>query len=245
MEEKDDILGVLADHWEGLGKQDESCEAIDRGIGGRVDEGCEQVRIRFDAVLGIVKKLKRGKAVGPDDVSNEMLKFGGGRVVQTLCDVLGEVVSKGSVPDVWMRSFIVPIFKGGEQELPGNYRGIALGSCVAKVMARVICEQLGEFAEDMILTEEQGGFRENRGCSDQILALRSICEVRKEQKKSTYLAFLDVSKAYDTVWREGLWEKMRRYGVGEGMITVCKAMYKNVKASVLLDGEESRWWTMG
>ena len=29
MEEKDDVLGVLADHWEGLGKQDESCEAID------------------------------------------------------------------------------------------------------------------------------------------------------------------------------------------------------------------------
>ena len=97
MDEKDDILGVLADHWEGLGKQDESCEAIDGGIGGRVDEGCEQVRIRYDAVLGIVQKLKKGKAVGPDD---EMLKFGGGRVVQTLCDVLGEVVSKGSVPDV-------------------------------------------------------------------------------------------------------------------------------------------------
>ena len=75
----------------------------------------------------------------------------------------------------------------------------------------MICEQLGGFAEDMILTEEQGGFRANRGCSDQILALRSICEARKEQKKSTYLAFLDVSKAYDTVWREGLWEKMRRY----------------------------------
>ena len=35
---------------------------------------------------------------------------------------------------------------------------------------------------------------------------------------------------------------MRRYGVGEGMITVCRAMYKNVKASVLLDGEESRWF---
>ena len=149
------------------------------------------------------------------------------------------------MPDVWMKSFIVPIFKGGEQELPGNYRGIALGSCVAKVMARVICEQLGGFTEDMILTEEQGGFRANRGCSDQILALRSICEARKEQKKSTYLAFLDVSKAYDTVWRERLWEKMRRYGVGEGMITVCKAMYKNVKASVLLDGEESSWLGVG
>ena len=96
----------------------------------------------------------------------------------------------------------------------------------------------------MILTEEQGGFRAHRGCSDQILALRLICEARKEEKKSTYLAFLDVSYAYDTVWREGLWEKMRRYGVGDGMIAVCNALYKNVSCWMVRsrDGLE---WTMG
>ena len=36
-------------------------------------------------MLGIVKKLKRGKAVGPDVVSKEMLKFGGGRVWYRRC----------------------------------------------------------------------------------------------------------------------------------------------------------------
>ena len=42
-----------------------------------------------------------------------------------------------------------------------------------------------------------------------------MCELRKREKKTSYLAFLDVSKAYDSVWMEELWCKMRHYGVEE------------------------------
>ena len=42
-----------------------------------------------------------------------------------------------------------------------------------------------------------------------------MCELRKREKKSSYLVFLDVSKAYDSVWTEKLWCKMRHYGVEE------------------------------
>ena len=44
--------------------------------------------------------------------------------------------------------------------------------------------------------------------------LSGVCELRKRVKKS-YLAFLDVNKACNSVWREGLWCKMRHYGVEE------------------------------
>ncbi len=107
-------------------------------------------------------------------------------------------------PVDWKRSFIVPLFKDGDEEVASNYRGIALGSCVAKVWTRILTARLGSFAEEKILTEEQGGFRAKRRCADQILILRSVCELRKRKRKGTYLAFMDVSKAYDTVWREGL-----------------------------------------
>ena len=39
--------------------------------------------------------------------------------------------------------------------------------------------------------------------------LRGVCEVREREKKNSYVAFLDISKAYDSVWREDLWQKMR------------------------------------
>ena len=43
-----------------------------------------------------------------------------------------------------------------------------------------------------------------------------------------------MSKAYDTVWREGLWYKMSRYGVQDKFIRICKGLYDGVKASVLI-----------
>ena len=98
------------------------------------------------------------------------------------------------------------------------------------------------------LTEAQGGFRSERRCADQILILRGGVggggggggELRRKEKKGTYMAFLDVSKAYDTVWHEGLWRKMQQYGVEEKFVRICKGLYKGTEASVVLEGRQSR-----
>ena len=50
------------------------------------------------------------------------------------------------------------------------------------------------------------------------------------------MAFLDVSKEYDPMWKEGLWMKMREYGVQEEFVNLCESLYEGVEASVLLDG---------
>ena len=87
---------------------------------------------------------------------------------------------------------------------------------------RVMAGRLGMFAEGKILTEPQGGFRSHRICSHQWLVLRGVCELRKREKKTSYLAFLDVSKVYDRVWREGLWCKIRHYGLEEEFVKVMR-----------------------
>ena len=56
------------------------------------------------------------------------------------------------------------------------------------------------------------------------------------------LAFLDDSKAYDGVWREGLWSKMRYYGVEEKFVKVCEGLYNGVETRVVINGAKSRWF---
>ena len=85
----------------------------------------------------------------------------------------------------------------------------------------------------MVMKEAQGGFRKGRGCADQIFVLRSVAELRKKQGLKTVIAFLDVKKAYDTVWREGLWKKMRGYGIAEQLVKWCKLFYKRVEGAVV------------
>ena len=61
------------------------------------------------------------------------------------------------------------------------------------------------------LREGQAGFRLNRGCMDNVYTL-----------KKTYAFFLDIQKAYDTVWHDGLWYKLWNMGVIGGMWRVIK-----------------------
>ena len=64
-----------------------------------------------------------------------------------------------------------------------------------------------------ILREGQAGFRVNRSCMDDVFTLNELVQGRLRENKHTYTFFLDVQKAYDTVWRDGLWLKLWDLGV--------------------------------
>ena len=74
--------------------------------------------------------------------------------------------------------------------------------------------------------------------------LRGVCEVWEREKKNSYLVVLDISKAYDSVWREELWHKMRQYGVEELFVRVCEGLYNGVEMRVVLNGGKPRWFAV-
>ena len=65
------------------------------------------------------------------------------------------------------------------------------------------------------IDDEQGDFREGTGCVDQIFTLKLIGEKTREKKRSVYVCFINLEKAYDRVNREALWQMLRMYDVGE------------------------------
>ena len=46
--------------------------------------------------------------------------------------------------------------------------------------------------------------------------------MRREDGDATFLAFIDVAKAYDRVWRPGLWYKLQQLGLGGRCLQICK-----------------------
>ena len=61
---------------------------------------------------------------------------------------------------------------------------------------------------EKIISEGQAEFRPNRSCVDHVYTLGNIIEGTKDAGLTTYFFLLDVQKAYDTVWRNGLWKQM-------------------------------------
>ena len=88
--------------------------------------------------------------------------YGGTRMVVTMVQLFNLVVQQACCLKDCRRSYIVPRYKDGNPETVSNYRGIALGSCAAKALAKLLSRRLGTFAEEEILTEPQGGFRSER-----------------------------------------------------------------------------------
>ena len=88
------------------------------------------------------------------------------------------------------------------------------------------------------LHEGHAGFRKNKSCID-VYTLNDVVQGRLREDKPTYAFFLDVQKAYDTVWRDGLWLKLWDMGVKGKMWRVVKGMYEVSRSAVLLDGEKS------
>ena len=122
-----------------------------------------------------------------------------------------------------------------------NYRGITLLSVVGKVLEWIMNKRMYKLGEKLkLICDEQGGFREDRGCVDLIFMLSEVVQARNEQNKPTYLRIIDVKKAYDTVWQAGLWSKLWQLGIRGKMWRILKEWYEGMESVVLLDGESSR-----
>ena len=112
---------------------------------------------------------------------------------------------------------------------------------VGKVFSGILRDRLEKFYEGKIV-EEQAGFRKGRGCVDQGYTLAQVVLKRLEVQKNTYLCFVDLKKAYDSVWREGLFRRMVDDGVPGKLLSLVKRWYKNVTVRVRVNDVESDWF---
>ena len=121
------------------------------------------------------------------------------------------------MPRQWKEGLTVNLFKKGGKEDPGNYRSITLLSVVGKVFCKVVNNRLVQSLDcGGKLHEGQAGIRVGRSCTDNV-CLNEIVQGRLKEDKVTYAFFLDVRKAYDTVWCDGLWLKLWEVGIrGKG-----------------------------
>ena len=92
-----------------------------------------------------------------------------------------------------------------------NWR-VTLLSVPSKTLARVITRRISE-AVDHLLRQEQTDFWKARGCTDQIVTLRSIIEQCTEWQRQLYINYEDFEKAFDSIHRESLWRILRAYGI--------------------------------
>ena len=178
--------------------------------------------------------LKPGKALGIDNISNEM--------VQSLLDCQPELIlllfnsileSNEIVPE-WVIGTIVPIHKKGPKTDLNNYRGITLMSCFGKLFLSVLNKRLLLFTNhNNILSDNQLGFIAGNRTSDAHIILNNIIRKNCHKKnEKMFSCFIDFSKAFDSIPRDILFKKLSKYGIKGRFFNIIKNIYNNDKACV-------------
>jgi len=88
--------------------------------------------------------------------------------------------------------------------------------------------------------EEQAGFRKERSTVDQLFILTEL--IRNRRPAPTYCCFIDVQKAYDRIWRKGLWHKLKEYGMSSKMWRVLRNVYSSVESCVLINDKRTKFF---
>ena len=157
--------------------------------------------------------MKKDAAPGKDGVTIDMMSAD--VLFDVWCALFEVCWEHGMVPSVWRKSPVVPVPKKQSRDtyVTCNFRGISLTSTVSKVLYIILNARLTDVTErEGLIAEEQGGFRKQRGCRDQVLTLVLLGQTEiAKAAKGMLVAFIDFIKAFDTVDRGKMWWCLRSY----------------------------------
>lgn len=181
-----------------------------------------------------LSKLKNGKSPGLDSICPEMLKYNQEELIKPLTKLYNIIFSNSLYPIKWSEGFITPLFKKDNPNQPDNYRGITITSSIAKVFNYVLNNRLISFlTKHGIIKNSQIGFMKGSRTSDHIFTLKTLIDkYTKQYKRPLYACFVDFQKAFDKVWHNALFLKLRQVGMGNLFLNIIKSMYNGTKLGV-------------
>lgn len=171
--------------------------------------------------------MGRNKAAGTDNLHVKMFKSNSAKVANTLSLCWKAVGKTKMVPLEWTVGTIVPHFKGkGTMGDPVNYRPLCILSHARKIVEKAVVMEL----ESLVSTDRaQLGFQD--GIQIEQAALRVAALIRSGIK---YVLVLDLSKAFYTVLKSLLIEKLKKL-IPKNLLSQLKVFISTVVARVAGD----------
>ena len=143
-----------------------------------------------------------------------------------------------------MKANVVPVHKKNERNVIKHYRPISLLPICGKIFEKIIFNNLYTFFEmNNIFSPCQSGFRKGDSCISQLLVITHEIFLNFDANPplDTRGVFLDISKAFDKVWHEGLLFKLKTYGINGPLLKLIKHFLSNRQQRITLNGRTSCW----
>lgn len=189
----------------------------------------------------VLKELKPRKAPGEDEILNIFLKNLPLNMRKILLKLFNACLVKSYFPKFWKIASIFPIPKSGkDQSTPSGYRPISLLSNLGKTYEKLLLLRLNKFIRNNdVIKNHQFGFRESHSTTHQLIRLSKFVSLGFNQNQSTGAVSLDIEKAFDTTWHDGLIHKLMLIGFPVFLIKIVFSYLRDRRAFVKLSGKKS------
>ena len=219
------------------------CSIIDNGsevssfLHLKTDKFSSNITFTEKDIEKVIQNLDSNKARGNDMISIRMLKICGQSIIKPLLIIYKKCLEKGCFPNEWKKANVVPVHRKNDKQLLKNYRPISLLPICGKVLERLLYNSVFEFfIQNNLITPNQSGFKTGDSCINQLISItHEICksfddgyEVRR--------VFLDILKAFDKVWHQGLHYKLRQNGISGELLNTLTDFLDSRTQRVILNG---------
>ena len=193
-------------------------------------------------VKKVITNLDSSKASGPDCIPVVVLKNCEPELSYILAKLFNKCLKESCFPDCWKVSSVVPVFKNvGERSAAKNYCPVSLFSVVSKVFEKLVNNRIVDHLEKCgLFSDFQYGFRSSRSTADLLTVVSDRIARAFNRSGATRAVALDISKAFDRVWRAGLLHKLKSYGISGQIFGLISSFLSNRWLRVVLDGKSSQ-----
>ena len=208
----------------------EEIERIVKELSNKPSYNAIQENITRTEINKAIKCMKKGKSMGPDELPNEAIMEMNERNRHTLKETMNEILQQQNIPETWETGTITRLYKGkGKQGKCSNERGITVSSNMGKMFERIVNNRA---KQQVKISDAQAGGKEKRATTDHLFILKDVINAQKQKKKPIYMAFLDVTKAYDKAWLTGIMYALHKNGLTGPLWNIVRKLNTNLKANI-------------
>ena len=154
--------------------------------------------------------------------------------------IFNRCLAEGYFPLSWKKANVQPVHKKNSRQLKSNYRPISLLPICSKIFEKVLFDQIYTFLNsNNLISNNQSGFRPRDSTINQLLSITHEIYESFENHHETRAIFLDISKAFDKVWHDGLLFKLACNGISGNLHNLISSFLSNREQRVVLNGTVS------
>ena len=179
-------------------------------------EGFRPQPVSVDTIILTFKQLNETKSVGADGLGFKFLKDSLIVLAFYFTIIINTSIVTGVYPSLWKLALVIPFYKSGDSNEAANYRPISILPILSKLLEKIIANQLMEFLENnKLLSNTQHGFRKNLSTETALIKVSDAIYNNIDNNKITLLILCDLSKAFDSINRNILIEKLGKCKIDE------------------------------